>query len=290
MNDLWIYLSLLSAVTLVLSDVFAKKVARVDNEYLVAWLRMAFSLPLLILCSFFTVIPAVDREFMIAFVVALPLEILAAVLYIKALRSSPLNLTLPFLSLTPLFLILFSWLVLNEPVSTQGGAGIVLISLGGYFLNIDTLVGGILAPLKAIFREKGSLFMIVTAFIYSITSSLGKVGVMHSSPLFFATTYFLAVTVVFTPLALRMNRLGLAAVTKRDWVMIILSGFTFSLMIISHMFAIERANVAYMIAIKRTSMLIGIVLGYLFFRESRAGQRFLGAFVMLIGFVLIVTS
>ncbi len=300
MDKLWIYLSLLSALSLATSDALVKKVLDAKNEYIVAWLRLLFCLPVLSISLFFIKMPVLDATFFIAFVIALPLEILSIILYIKALRLSPLSLTLPFLSLTPVFLIAFSYLILDEPITIQGAMGIVFISSGGYVLNVHTLKKGILEPFRAITREKGSIYMIGVAFIYSFTSSLGKIAVVHSSPLFFGATYFIAVTLLITPLIFRYSRdnpLRLsvvyklqACITKKIWVVIALAGVAYSFMIISHMFAISIANVAYMIAIKRTSLLIGVAFGYLFFHEKRIGQRLGGAFMMFTGFVLILTS
>jgi uncharacterized membrane protein len=50
---------------------------------------------------------------------------------------------------------------------------------------------------------------------------------------------------------------------------------------------IELAPVAYMIALKRTSILFALILGRVFFREGALRERLLGAFLMLIGAVLI---
>lgn len=61
-------------------------------------------------------------------------------------------------------------------------------------------------------------------------------------------------------------------------------------MIVTHMFAINIINVAYMIAVERTSLLIGVVLGYLFFHDRKVGQRLIGALLMVAGFVMIVSS
>ncbi|MEE9524155.1 MAG: DMT family transporter [Thermodesulfovibrionales bacterium] len=291
MNNLWIYLTLLSAFSLAVSDVFTKKVVNAGNEFLVAWLRLLFCLPLLLAGLFFIDMPALDRHFYASFVIAIPLEIVAVILYVKALRLSPLSLTLPFLSLTPLFLIIFSYVILREPVTLRGGSGIVLIAAGGYMLNVHILDKGVLEPFKAVLRERGSVYMIIVAFIYSFTSSLSKVAIVHSSPLFFGSTYFIAVTLLLAPVSLRFSGGNLRGMKDRKaWIIVALSGIAYSIMIITHVFAIKTANVAYMIAVKRTSLLIGVLFGYLFFHERKPGQRFTGALLMFAGFALIVTS
>src|SRR5512137_997938 len=109
MPHLWIVLSLLSAFSLATSDALTKKIITPSNEYVIAWLRIVYSLPALALAAALAPVPALDGTFALAFCAALPLEIGAILLYYKALRISPLSLSLPFLSFTPVFLMLFSW-------------------------------------------------------------------------------------------------------------------------------------------------------------------------------------
>jgi len=287
----WVLLSIISAFTLATSDALTKKALTDSNEYLVAWFRLLFSLPLLLFLYIFVPIPKLDIEFYKAFVLALPLEIIALVLYIKALRISPLSLTLPFLALTPVFLILISYLIIGEKVSFQGSMGIILLAIGSYSLNMHEMRKGIFKPFKAIVKEKGSVLMVGVALIYSITSSLGKMAIVHSSPLFFGVTYFIALTIIFTPIALWMGKTDLKSfIARGQFKGLFFPGIFYSVMIASHVIAISLTKVAYMISLKRTSLLIGVMYGYFFFKEKNIGERLSGAVLMLIGFVMIVTA
>jgi len=287
----WVFFSILTAFTLASSDALTKKALADTNEYLVAFFRLLFALPFLLCLLFFTPIPRIDAEFYRAFAVSLPLEILAMILYIKALRVSPLSLTLPFLSLTPVFLILISYLILGEKVSLRGGAGIFLVAAGSYVLNLHEVKKGILGPLRSVAREKGSVMMTGVAVIYSITSSLGKMAIEHSSPLFFGVTYFVAMTIVLAPIALFMGRGGLRRfAAEKQYKALILPGLFYSIMIVSHMTAISLTKVAYMISLKRTSIIMGIIYGYFLFKERNIGERLAGAVIMFVGFVMIVTA
>ncbi len=286
MEHLWILLSLTAAFTLATSDALTKKALFTHNEYIVAWLRLVFSLPLLFVFFSFIPIPKLNRDFYIAFFLALPLEIASIVLYIKALKLSPLSLTLPFLALTPVFLIFFSYLILGEKVSFWGGVGILFIASGSYMLNINRIREGIFEPFRAIMKEKGSVLMIGVALIYSLTSALGKMAVEHSSPLFFGTTYFTVLVIFFTPIALYKGR----RVEGKAVLPVMLPGVFYSLMIASHMVAINLAKVAYVISIKRMSLIFGVLYGYLLFKEEKIQERLLGAMLMFVGFVMVVTA
>src|SRR4030042_4978601 len=287
----WVSLALISALTLATSDALTKRTLARSNEYLVAWFRILFSIPPLLLIWFFIPVPELDIEFYKAFAFALPLEIIAIIFYIKALRISPLSLTLPFLSLTPVFLILVSYLIIGEKVSFRGGIGIILIAVGSYTLNLHEMRKGIFEPFRAITKEKGSIFMISVALIYSVTSSLGKMAIEHSSPLFFGITYFIAVTIVFAPIALWMGKGELKSfISEKQFKGILLPGLFYSIMIASHMIAISLTKVAYMISITRTSLIIGVIYGYLLFKEKNIRERLTGAVLMFIGFIMIVTA
>lgn len=287
----WVFLALISAFTLATSDALTKKALAHINEYLAAWFRLLFSMPLLLLLWIFVPRPKLDLEFYKAFALALPLEIIAIILYIKALRISPLSLTLPFLSLTPVFLILISYLILGEKVSFPGSIGIIFLAAGSYALNLHKMRRGVFQPFKAITKEKGSVLMLGVAMIYSITSSLGKMAIEHSSPLFFGITYFIAVIIVFAPAALWLGRDELKSfILGRQFKSLLLPGLFYSVMIASHMIAISLTKVAYMISVKRTSLIIGVVYGYFLFKEKNIRERLLGAFLMFLGFVMIVTA
>jgi len=61
-------------------------------------------------------------------------------------------------------------------------------------------------------------------------------------------------------------------------------------MVASHMLAINLTNVAYMISVKRTSVIIGVLYGYFLFQERHIKERLAGAIIMFTGFVMIVTA
>lgn len=291
MISFWVLLALLSAFSLATSDALSKKALEDSNEYLTAWFRLIFTLPLLLLIFFSVPIPRLDNDFFKAFIISLPFELLAIVLYIKALKSSPLSLTLPFLALTPVFLIFFSYFILGEKVSVYGGAGILLIASGSYLLNINAIRKGILAPMLSIKKEKGSILMICVAFLYSITSSFGKMAIEHSSPLFFGTTYFFALTIFFTPIALWKGKDDIKNfMNTGKFKSLFLPGIFYSIMVITHMTAMHLTKVAYMISVKRTSLLIGVFYGYIIFKEKNIKNRALGAILMFIGFIMVVNA
>jgi drug/metabolite transporter (DMT)-like permease len=64
------------------------------------------------------------------------LNVAANVLFLKAVQVSPLSVTIPFLSLTPVFSTLLGALVLGERPAGAEAAGIVLVVLGAFLVNL----------------------------------------------------------------------------------------------------------------------------------------------------------
>jgi drug/metabolite transporter (DMT)-like permease len=286
---MWIIYSLLTALSLATCDALTKRALESKNEYFITWAKLLFACPFFLLFLIIVKVPPLDMTFWVAALTAVPLEIIALILYTRSLKVSPISLTMPFLALTPVFLIVTSYLIVGERVSFFGGIGISFIAIGSYTLHFHKMKHTVLEPVRAIFRERGTVLIIVVAAIYSITASLGKLAIEHSSPLFFGSFYFVLVTICFTPIAYAKTN-GKLRFTRKVVPVLAPIGATYALMIIFHMTAMSLSNVAYMIAIKRTSLLFSVLYGHFLFKEEKIAERILGVAIMLVGFVFIVSG
>lgn len=287
---LWLFLALATAFFTALSDAFTKYYLRPLGTTYMALARVIGPILVLIPLLLFQPWPHLDATFWKTLIILLPLETTALLCYMEAIRISPLSLTIPFLAFTPAFMILTGALILDEHLSAQGIGGIFFVVFGSYALNLHTLKEGPLAPFKAILREKGSLLMLGVAFLYSITSVLGKLAVKHSNPFFFACFYFTIHGLFATFLLSLFFRAQITRLVRSCPKGVFWVGLSQSAMVICHMWAISLAPAAYMIAVKRLSVLFGVLAGGLFFKEEALLSRLLGAFLMLIGVFLIATS
>jgi drug/metabolite transporter (DMT)-like permease len=268
------------------SDAMAKQALQEHSPVVVAWAKLAYASIFLLPLLFFIPIPSLDGVFWFTIAMLLPMEIIAIILYMKALQMSPLSLTVPFLSLTPAFTIITSFLILGELPDLPGLVGICFIVAGAFALNIHLLKQGILQPLRSILSEKGSLYMIAVAFIYSITSVLGKAAIQHSSPAFMGVCYIPMILLALFPFAVRkgMHRAEL----KSGMYLFFLIGACQALTALCHFKSISMILVSYMISVKRLSLLFGVAFGGFFFHEEYIKQRLAGSLLMLAGVVLIV--
>jgi drug/metabolite transporter (DMT)-like permease len=283
----WLPLSLACALFVAISDALAKEALKSGNEYVVSLIRVAGGCVFITPLIFFRGWATPTAGFWTALLILLPLDCVSMLLYNRALKLSPLSLTVPFLAFTPVFLLLTSWAILGEAPTHQGLSGVVLVSLGGYLLNAPEARRGLLAPVRAVLREPGSRLMVAVAAVYSVSSSVGKVAVLASDPFLMPAIYFPALFAVLVPLvAKKSSGFPRAPVFKRLLLVTALGLFE-ALGSLTNFLAVQETHVTYMISVKRLSLLFAVLFGWLFFKEKNAGARLLGGSVMVLGVMLI---
>lgn len=286
----WLTLALLCALSLAAADALTKKWLARHTAAELVMVRFVMAAALLIPWVFMHPPTPVPAPFWWWIGAALPLEVLAMVMYVLAIRDSPLALTLPYMAFTPVFASLIAWLLLGEQVSSQGLFGVLLVTVGAYLLNLDhsrlLQPRSWLTPFTAILRERGSRLMLGVALIYSVTSVQGKGAMQYMVGIEFGGFYFLmvgaltlAVFAVREPTSMR--------VLLRPSLGAIIVGALMATMVVTHFLALEKIQTAYMISVKRTSILIGILFGAALFCEKRLLQHLVAGTVMVAGVALI---
>lgn len=286
----WFYLALACAFFSATSATLAKLLLKKTNAFVIIWWLFALSLPVFFLAFLLSPRPQLNAEFWKTVAVLLPIEILSMLLYLRALKISPISIVLPFLALTPVFSVLTSAVILGERLGFSGITGVGLVSLGAYILNVHSFREGLLAPFRNILREKGALLMLIVAFNYSITSVMGKKAMLISGAQSFPFIYYGIFLAVFTPLALlktirsgEKNEIG-----KKEVFLFLATAFSFAIAMLLHFEAISLVKVPYMIAVKRLSLLVGIFYGAVIFKEKNIGYRLFGAAIMLSGVLILL--
>ncbi len=287
----WFGLTLLSAFFLATADALTKRYLahyRPGELVLVRFgVAGALLLPWLLLQPW----PQLSTVFWGWIAILMPLEIAAMWLYMHAIRESPLSLTLPYLAFTPVFNILTGYVFLGEQVSMAGTLGIFLVVCGAWLLNLDTTRNGaglnILAPFRAIIRERGSRLMLITAAIYSLTSVISKAALLQATPAFFGPFYFVALGLTSALVFASRDVSSWRALGRHPWAHLAVGVFM-AAMVVTHFYAIEHIEVAYMIAVKRTSLLFGMLYGAWLFGEKGLTKNLAAGLLMVLGVFLIV--
>ncbi|MGE5431276.1 MAG: EamA family transporter [Syntrophomonadaceae bacterium] len=215
------------------------------------------------------------------------INIFATLLYMNAVSKGDISEIIPMLSFTPLFMLITSPLIVGEFPRPGGIAGIILVVTGSYLLNVNLRKRNFTDPIKAIFRNKGTRIMLFVSFLYSITSNFDKIAVNHSSVmqhfLLLNLYVFLGVSLVVV-LTGSFNRKELFQ-GRYNLLMLSILNLIGSLLFF---LAITYTYVAYVIALKRTSGMLSVLIGHFILGEANVRERILGSFIMFSGVLLIL--
>jgi drug/metabolite transporter (DMT)-like permease len=211
-------------------------------------------------------------------------NIFANVLYLRAVKLSPLSLTIPYLSFTPVILLFTAWIILGEVPSLRGAIGVLAVTGGAYLLNKGTSRG--FEPFRALAREPGSRLMLIVAFVWGITSSLDKLALRYAPPTYYGAIVLAAIGLPLLAWCASRGRLKLEN-PRRSVPLLLIGALVASLSLWAQYSSLAYLFVSYTIAIKRAGMILSVIIGHLFFHEPNARQRIPGAVVMVAGVLLI---
>lgn len=284
-------LAFATACSEALKDILSKgNLAHVD-EYASAFsMHLVISVVLAPIVLFYTGIEAMTGTFLMALLISTILQLIVILLYLKALKISQLSTVIPLIALTPLFMLITSPFILGEFPNLSGLAGIVLIVAGTYVLNIGDNRGNIWAPFTFLITNKGSRYMLIVAFLWSVTANIDKVGVEETSPIYWAFAKDLVIMFYLIPIVWIKSKKPVMQLKSRS-IPLFYVGIFRTVSVLTQMFAIQYILVAYVIAIKRSSTLLIILHGFLVLKERRNfGLRFAGILTVLAGLVMIAVS
>jgi len=284
---LWFPLAVATALFNATEAAWLKRAFADLNPFEAALLPSVLAMPLFLGLLLFLDVPELSPQYWRTFAILLPINVVGTLFYFRGINLSPLSLTLPYLSFTPAFALGTGWFILGEAPNLWGAAGVALIVMGSYLLNIQARkLGGLWAPFKAIVSEPGTRAMLGASLIFAVTSVLGRKGILESDPLFFACTFFPAQGVVMLALlpTLGLARLSSLKVAPGKGALLALLMFG---EILTHCLAMSMVKAAYMISVKRLNAVFGVLLGGLWLKEAGMAARLAGAALMCAGAALI---
>ncbi|MEA4857207.1 MAG: DMT family transporter [Solidesulfovibrio sp.] len=203
-------------------------------------------------------------------------------LYGLALKAGDLSLTLPMLAFTPLFLLVTSPLTVGEFPEPGGLCGIALVVGGAYVLNLRERRYGLLGPIRALVTNAGSRLMLAVAVIWSIGANIDKLGLAESSPLFWGASVYTATALALAVGLVRKRPALPPRVVRVTWPLAV-AGLLEAVGIVCQMYALPLTQVSYVIAVKRLSIVFGVLLGAAVFHEPDLRHRLPGALLMVVG-------
>jgi drug/metabolite transporter (DMT)-like permease len=174
-------------------------------------------------------------------------------------------------------------LVLGEPLSDRGLAGVGVIAAGTVTLGMARVRRQDLAALKP------PLFAVSVGACLTLGGLVDKMAVMHIDPIVYNDATFLLSALFAAPFMLgsAANRAGIRAAWAdyRRTIFLVAVGSTGSYLII--LFVFQYGSLAYITAVRESSVLLGALWGYRVMKERFTPRRGLGMALILAGLVMI---
>jgi drug/metabolite transporter (DMT)-like permease len=207
-------------------------------------------------------------------------------LYFRALQISPLSMSIPFLAFTPVFLIPTTYVILGQKPQPIKLLGVVLIVVGSLVMHRQLFAVGWTAPIKAVIEYKGSRYMLMVAFIFSLTNPLDAKLVAMSDVYTEACAYGLGLCLSFFLLT-RLQKGDFAAAARGNFRWIALAGICDAVSLLFQLASYTYLAVVITVSIKRAGIVLAVLAGWLFFRERELTDKMIAASVMFCGVLIL---
>lgn len=223
---------------------------------------------------------------------AIALNIAANLMFVNALKISPFSLTIPFLSLTPVFVTVVAIPFLGEQPTFIQVIGIVIAVAGALGLNLARDENLRLRSFwRAFVNERGSVLMTGVALLWSINSSLDKLAVARSSVAFHALVQVagIAAGLIFVS-AITSNLSDLAA-ARSYWKLLVAAVIFCASGLLFELTVIQIVPLRFVSIIKRVLELsLAVLIGRFVFTETITARKLAAIGMMVIGILIVLTQ
>lgn len=219
-----------------------------------------------------------------------------SIIYLKLLRKYDISLITPLMNLSPLILLILSYIFLGEVISSIQLIGIFVIIISTYFLEVTLKNHDNKNPHKLhfinlknrnwkFFIQTFSMLLIISITAISDRLILSKVDVYTN--IFFASSIILII-LFFYYIKERILIYSIKSILNEPETFLIAVLTNVSTFFILIAISLPFAILSLVIPLKRTSTLFSSLIGGLLFHESHLKQKMFATSGMLIGVLLIV--
>ncbi|MBI2024699.1 MAG: EamA family transporter [Candidatus Harrisonbacteria bacterium] len=297
---IWLLLALGSALTNSWVQALSKTAVAVSrySKITISFVAMACASLILISISYFLIgIPVLQEGFWFAVFATGILNTIAFPTLLRAYQLGEFSSVYSMILLTPVFMILTSFLILGETPSMIGIIG-VLLTVSGLWFVFRVSHKHAQSPNFTM----GNILGIIVAFIYSLSVNFDKLMILYSDRVFapgmaiaiMAGGYAIYLLLKHGTLLVKITDQTMdnnAPRFKIPGVFILLAlGVLMAGSNVLHVSALAVGLASYTIAVKRTGVLFGVFWGWLFFKEKNIGKKLVGVAIAIAGVVVILFS
>jgi uncharacterized membrane protein len=210
----------------------------------------------------------------------------------KSLEKGDLSLVYPITRSAPALVLFFSLTILKEDISPAGLIGILLVTVGVYTINMESIQLSQLAkPFRALGKDRSIQCAFVTLVSVALYSLVDKMAVSRMNPVIFAYLFPWVTMFLFTGYLFKSKPAG---AIKTEWAarkksivacgLLSIFGYFFILLA----FTMERLG--YVVGLRQLSVVFAVFLGSRFLQETNRAIRLASAIVIFAGTFLIAVA
>lgn len=287
--DLWIIYAILSGIFVSLRELYIKKYIRQSPEMISFATRFYGSIIFLLLAAPGNLLPgdaiqgriSIDNLPVFAGITLLTVVItaIATLIRLRLIKTEDLSLTTPWLGCVPIFVVLWSMLLYQELPRALALLGIGLVSAGAFTINLQG---------KRLQMKKASMWMLFSAALLGLTTSLDKIAIGASS----AITYSLLWTITSAGLMYGVVRARTKKVILADRHLILQAvlwagEFLFQMLAVQSLSS-QSSGQTYVKTLTMLHIVLTTIIGSMIFGEQERKKRSLSAVLIFLGAVIVV--
>ena len=282
----WFLFATLCGICYALEGVWIKKLKDFKPEFL-AWCAATLTIPFFWAALWLQGWPKVTPKFYLPFIMCLAGNAAGLTCYFRAFSYGDLSLVFPLLALTPAWMLLTAKSITGQFPAGLGLAGVLMSTLGCYALGLDG--GGLLSPFKNLWRNPGGRWALIASVIWSVSSNFDKRAIAASSATFHPASHAIVLSLILYAAFGRRCREDFKRLATFDgfWRIMVLAVLVSALTLSQYM-SVARTQAAYVVAVKRGGMVLGVLMGWLILKEPFGGRRFVLSLVVLAGLLLLL--
>ncbi len=286
---MWLSLALFSALLFGIRRIYEKELTGTFGNFSLGFVVQSFSVIPILALFFFLPIPqdiwALPWRFwwplIIIWLVLYPIQ--TYFLY-RSLREGEVSEVVPVGSLLPVFNVVSSYVLIGEIPTRYGLVGILAIVVATYILLKD-------APGVGKFRiNMPVLFMVIATLLPAIGSTLDKISIEVSTPVFYSFVNQFGVSIVFLVCTFAFGQQqDLKRIPEKFWLLVSL-GLVLAFGFTASMAAFVSGETSYVLAIRSAGFLLPVAWGLFFLREHISRRKIVALGLFAAGIVLLSFS
>ncbi|MFL0198009.1 EamA family transporter [Clostridium sp. WILCCON 0269] len=204
--------------------------------------------------------------------------------YFKALQLGNVNKVTPIDKSSTVLTMILAFILLGEKITWIKFIGMCAIGVGTYMMITKRKMEN-----REIIDRRWLFYAVLSAIFASLTSILGKVGIMGIEPnLGTAIRTIVVLIMAWVVVFVSKKQNEIKNIDKRSFLFICFSGITTGASWLCYYSALQKGFASVVVPIDKLSIVISIIFSYFILKEELTKKSFWGLIIIVIGTLLLL--